>query len=122
MVREIGDRASLAACLANLSALSATQGDIVAAAQLNGEACQIHEALRAQASLASCGAKAAALEWAQGRPAGARTAAERVSLVALDASAQSPTDLAAGDRVRCARRSREGHGGSRSRAADAVRS
>jgi DNA-binding winged helix-turn-helix (wHTH) protein/tetratricopeptide (TPR) repeat protein/TolB-like protein len=94
VVREIGDRASLAACLANLSALSAMQGDVVNAAQMNGEACQIHEALGAKATLASCGTKAAAFEWQLGRPAGARAAAERVSLGDLDASAQSPADLA----------------------------
>jgi hypothetical protein len=94
MVREIGDRVSLAACLANLSAVSAMQGDIVKAAQVNGEACQIHEALGAKAALASCGTKAAAFEWEQGRPADARAAAERVSLADLDASAQSPADLA----------------------------
>ena len=80
VVREIGDRASLAACLANLSTLSAMQGDAAKAAQLNGEACQIQDALGAKAALASCGARTAALEWQLGRPAGARAAAERVSL------------------------------------------
>ena len=90
---EYRDRALVAASLANLSTVSALQGDLARAAQLTDEDCRIREALGGGSPVAACRMRLAAFA-VERRDSAGRRLAERIDQAALDASAQAPVDLA----------------------------